>query len=229
MLDLISFDLDGTLVDTADEIVEAAQRTLDHFGLPRVADHAVVALIGHGTRALMTGVLARVERECPSLHVSIDAAMPIFDTHYAATTGTTARPYDGCLEMLEGLRAHGLHLACVTNKEARHTHRVLEATGLAGRFDLVVGGDTLAVKKPHGDVLRTVALRLGVSPMQHVAHVGDSSIDIACAREAGAVAWAVPWGYNGGHPIADSEPDLVFDDFAQLLRQVTQAQPPLRR
>ena len=129
--------------------------------------------------------------------------------------------------MLEGLRAHGLKLACVTNKEARHTQRVLEATGLEGRFDLVIGGDTLPVKKPHGDVLRTVALRLGVTPMQHVAHVGDSSIDIACAREAGALAWAVPWGYNGGRQITDSNPDLVFDHFEQLLRHVTQAQPPL--
>lgn len=228
-LDLITFDLDGTLVDTADEIVEAAQRTLDHFGLPRQPPHAVVALIGHGTRVLMSGVLARIEREVPSLRVSIDAAMPVFDIHYAATTGTTARPYEGCVAMLEGLRAHGLRLACVTNKEARHTQRVLEATGLDGRFDLVVGGDTLPVKKPHGDVLRTVAQRLGVAPMQHVAHVGDSSIDVACAREAGARAWAVPWGYNGGRPIADSAPDLVFDRFEQLLRQVTQAQPPLRR
>ncbi len=222
MLDLISFDLDGTLVDTANEIVEAAQRTLAHFGLPSQPSPAVVSLIGHGTRELMKGVLARVEREMPSLHVSIDAAMPEFDLHYTATTGTTAQPYEGCVAMLEGLRAAGLRLACVTNKESRHALRVLEVTGLRDYFDLVVGGDTLPVKKPHGDVLRTVVQRLGVMPMQRVAHVGDSSIDVACARAAGALAWAVPWGYNGGRPIADSKPDRVFDDFAQLLRHVTQ-------
>ncbi len=213
--DLISFDLDGTLVDTADELVESTQRTLDHFGLPRQPTHALVALIGHGTRALMSGALARVEREQPVLHVSIDAAMPVFDAHYAAIAGTTARPYDGCLEMLDAFRQAGLRLACVTNKESRHTQRVLEGTGLHTRFDLVVGGDTLPVKKPHPDVLRTVAARLGAR-LERTAHVGDSGVDVESSRAAGVVAWAVPWGYNGGRPIAEHHPDRVFDSFAQL-------------
>lgn len=219
-LDLISFDLDGTLVDTADEIVTAALGTLSHFGLPRQETHTVVHLIGRGTRELMVSLLARVERDVPSLHVSIDAAMPVFDDLYAKTTGTTARPYEGCADMLAALRSDGLKIACVTNKEHRHAMRVLEATGIASHFHTVIGGDTLTHKKPHPDVLRTVAARLRVASTAQVAHVGDSAIDVQAARNAGAIAWAVPWGYNGGRPIAESNPDALFASMPAIVSAV---------
>ncbi len=208
---LICFDLDGTIVDTADEIVEAANRTLASFGLPQQPAEVVVRLIGHGTRELMLGLLRHMAAVSPSVRVTIESAMPVFDQHYAETTGTTAAPYPGCVEAMTALRRMGLALACVTNKEQRHAERVLAATGLHKHFDLLIGGDTLPQKKPHASVLRTVAQRLGVEDMHRVAHVGDSGIDVQAARNAGARAWAVPWGYNGARPISESAPDLIFE------------------
>ncbi len=213
-LALISFDLDGTLVDTASEIAEAANLTLDALALPRQDISDITKLIGHGTRELMVAVLKRA-----AASQTVDEVMPVFDRHYAETSGTLAKLYPGCMQTLDSLRGHGLRVACVTNKEMRHTRRVLEATGLASSFDLVVGGDSLPQKKPHASVLTHVAESFGLTVKQ-MAHVGDSSIDVQAARNAACLAWAVPWGYNGGKPVADSAPDRLFAALVEVAMHV---------
>lgn len=220
---LLSLDLDGTLVDTADEIAEAANRALETHGIARRPFDDIVVLIGAGTRELMLRLLARCFVERPELveRVRPDAVLQSMDVHYACTTGTSATPYAGCVEALAELKAAGVRLACVTNKEIRHARRVLDATGLAGHFDLVIGGDSLPEKKPHASVLRHVTQQLGVGPAQ-TAHVGDSATDVNAARNAGVAAWAVPYGYNAGRPIAESRPDRIFDTLPAMAAHVLQ-------
>ena len=210
---LISFDLDGTLVDTAGEIAEAVNRALDDAGLPRRSLEEITGLIGKGARELMLRLLASVLPAPPfsKPQRQVDALLASFERHYGDTAGRFARPYAGCAETLARLRSSGLQLVCVTNKEQRHAERVLEATGLARHFDLLVGGDTLAVKKPDAGVLHHVLARYGV-PAETAAHVGDSAIDVECARRAGVAAWALPHGYNAGVPIANAHPDRLFAD-----------------
>jgi phosphoglycolate phosphatase len=217
--DLISFDLDGTLVDTAGEIAEAANRTLESHGLARRPQAEIAGLIGAGTRELMLRLLARCVDEHPALARTLqpEAVLASFDEHYAQTTGTSAVPYAGCREALHELKQAGVLLACTTNKELRHTQRVLAATRLDGCFDLVVGGDSLAHKKPHGSVLGHVMRTLNARPGR-TAHVGDSSIDVEASRNAGVCAWVVPYGYNGGRSIADAHPDRIFESLLDVAR-----------
>ena len=227
--ELISFDLDGTLVDTASEIAEAANRALDSHGIERRPLAEITLLIGAGTRELMLKLLARCFLEQPALAARIraDDVLASMDQHYAITTGTSALPYAGCHEALAALEAVGVRLACVTNKELRHARRVLEAARLQGYFDLVIGGDTLLEKKPHASVLRHVAHQLGVATAR-VAHVGDSSIDVQAARNAGVAAWAVPYGYNAGVPVAQAQPDRLFDSLPQVADHVLSGYRPRR-
>ncbi len=209
--DLISFDLDGTLVDTADEIAEAANRALESNGLARRPMAEITMLIGAGTRELMRKLLAHLIHDEPALAESLDAAAVLasMDTHYAETTGTSAQPYPGCVDTLVRLKAAGIRLACTTNKELHHAKRVLEVTGLDHFFDLVIGGDSLPQKKPDASVLQHVMAVLK-SDARRTAHVGDSAIDVMAAKNAGVAAWAVPYGYNAGVPVADSKPDQLF-------------------
>lgn len=219
--ELVSFDLDGTLVDTAAEIAEAANRALESHGVKRRPADEITLLIGAGTRELMLRLLARCFAEDPGLaqRVQPEAVLESLDIHYAAVSGSVAVPYPGCHQTLALLRASGVRLACVTNKELRHTLRVLQATGLAGAFDLIIGGDSLAEKKPHPSVLRHVAATLGAS-LARSAHVGDSSTDIDAARNAGVGAWAVPYGYNAGVPIEHARPDRLFQNLSEVASHV---------
>ena len=211
--ELVCFDLDGTLVDTASEICEAANLALESHGIARQPELEITHLIGAGTRELMRRLLARcaVEQPAAARHASApEALFESFDRHYERTTGTRAQPYPGARAALQRLRAAGLRVACVTNKETRHAVRVLAATGLEAYFVLLIGGDTLAHKKPHASVLQHAMTRLAASAGR-TAHVGDSWIDVAAARNAGVQAWAVGYGYNAGEPIAAAAPDQLFD------------------
>jgi phosphoglycolate phosphatase len=227
--DLVSFDLDGTLVDTAAEIAEAANRALESHGFERRPVAEITLLIGAGLRELMLKLLARCFLERPELAQTVqpDAVLHSVDAHYAVTTGTMAVPYSGCRETLEGLKAARVMLACVTNKEIRHARRVLEVTDLQGYFDLVVGGDSLPEKKPHASVLQYAMATLG-SNAARTAHVGDSAIDVAAARNAGVAAWAVPYGYNAGVPITDAKPDLMFHSLPLVAAHVLAGRPAAR-
>lgn len=225
MIQAITFDLDGTLVDTAREIAEAANRTLRDLGLPMRPVADVTQLIGHGTRELMLGLLKQasasdddsVRNQVSQLRE--EAVMHCFEQHYGDTTGTDSELYPWVREALDQLRAAGVRMACVTNKESRFAHRVLDVTGLANYFPIVIGGDSLPQKKPHPSVIQYCLDALNVSQF-NAAHVGDSHIDVSTARRAGVAAWALPYGYNGGQPIQAAQPDQVFENLAEVARHV---------
>jgi phosphoglycolate phosphatase len=215
---LITFDLDGTLIDTADEIAEAANLTLDECGIPRQAPEAITRLIGAGTRELMIRLLTQIVDSKQSLgEHDTEGVIRKFETHYSATVGTSARPYPGCEATLSQIKAKGGTLVCLTNKEERFARKVLANTKLDHFFDLIVGGDTLTMKKPDPGTLKHVQSVIGL-PL--IAHVGDSGVDVATAHNAGVPAWAVTFGYNAGRPVVLEKPTLLFDDLISIARHV---------
>jgi phosphoglycolate phosphatase len=222
--DILSFDLDGTLVDTAAEIAEAANRAIEEFGFERRPVEAITRLIGAGTRELMLRLFGQAASERARGEPAIDAEAVLarFAVHYAATAGTTSRPYEGCAEALARLREGGVRLVCLTNKEEHYARIVLRQTGLAGCFEWLIGGDTLAFKKPDRRVIDQVLVTLGARHAA-MAHVGDSRTDIETARNAGIAAWAVPWGYNGGEPIETARPDRIFASLGAVADHVLDA------
>jgi len=119
-------------------------------------------------------------------------------------------------ETLQVLRDAGVKLAVVTNKEGRYTQTVLDAHQLAPMFDRVISGDTLLVKKPNPAAVHDCLKRFNVKA-ERALFVGDSSIDVATARNAGVAVWALPYGYNMGESVHTCAPDRVIDDFSALL------------
>jgi phosphoglycolate phosphatase len=209
--DIVSFDLDGTLVDTAAEIAHAANSALRAHGIPPQPPSEISLLIGHGSRQLMLKLLARLYLQTPALIESAPpgAVLDSFEQCLDAPLSSQATVYAGAHDALIRLCGAGVRIACVTNKESRHARRVLKAVGLDDAFGLIVAGDTLPQRKPHGSVLRHV-VRVFAGDTHRAAHVGDSHVDVQAARNAGVAAWAVPYGYNAGRPIAQAQPERIF-------------------
>ncbi len=217
--DLVMFDLDGTLVETAPEIFDAVNDTLRDFNLAEVMQQQVNDWIGHGTRELLIQALAfsgKVPDTTVRASDSLALSVSRFDTHYQQRCGTRSQLYPQEMETLTALRGQGVKLAVVTNKEGRYTDTVLNAHGLTPLLDAVVSGDSFPTKKPDPTGVKSCLCQFGVSP-ERALFVGDSSIDVATARNAGVRVWMLPYGYNMGQPIRACVPDRVIADCSALL------------
>ena len=216
---LIMFDLDGTLIESSLEICDAMNDTLRHFELTEVTQQQVNDWIGQGTRELVITALAdRCNTDLSTIRTSdnLPAITAEFDKNYLIRCGTRSHLYPHVRETLVTLRERGIKLAVVTNKEGRFTTTLLNAHQLMPLFDLVVSGDSLSTKKPDPAGIES-CLSLFDMPRHRALFVGDSSIDVATARNADVTVWALPYGYNMGQPIEASAPDRVISDFSLML------------
>lgn len=217
--DLVMFDLDGTLVETAPEIMDAVNDALQRFSLPEVTQKQVDDWIGHGTLELLVKALAQITGFSPEAvraSALLNQIVPVYNMAYNARCGTRSHLYPQVRETLVALREQGTRLAVVTNKESRYTQVVLDIHQLSSLFDVVISGDTFASKKPNPVGVTSCLERFDVAP-ERALFVGDSSIDVATARAAGVTVWMLPYGYNMGEPIEASAPDRIIQDCAALL------------
>lgn len=217
--DLVLFDLDGTLIETAPEIADAVNDTLAAVGKSSVTQQQVNDWIGHGTRELLIQALAWCDGTSTNAvrhSADFSTTEAVFARHYLARCGTRSHLYPQVRETLTELRAQGVRLVVVTNKEDRYTRTVLDAHRLMPLFDRVISGDTLPVKKPDPAAIHSCLREFNVTP-ERALFVGDSSIDVATARNGGIAVWALPYGYNMGSPIEASSPDRVMADVSALL------------
>ena len=203
----ILLDLDGTLLHSAPELAESANRMLHDLARPPVSQELLMSYIGNGISWLVKRALTGDMHAEPDVAL-YNKALPIFDKHYTGLL-LQSKPFAGVMQGLDEMKAAGFRLGCITNKAARFTGPLLKSTGLASYFDIVLSGDSLPEKKPHPMPILHAAKFLGV-PVTQVLFIGDSLSDTLAARAAGCPVFCVPYGYNHGKPVEGLDSDAVI-------------------
>lgn len=208
------FDLDGTLVDSAPDMAVAVDRMLADRGHPPAGEDQVRDWVGNGGRLLVMRALTGDPEGVPP-EAETQAALAAFLAYYGERLCVHSQLYPGVREALDRLRADGYRLACVTNKPEALSRRLLGALNLDAHFPVVVGGDTLATRKPDAAPLAHAMAALGVSPAETLM-VGDSRADVEAGRNAGTGVIGVPYGYSQGISIEALAPDAVVTNLLDL-------------
>lgn len=208
----IVFDLDGTLIDTAPDLVDTLNVVLAREGLPPVPYEAARNAIGGGAKAMIArGIEAEGQALSPA---KLEQMFADFIAYYSDHLADRSRPFPGLTDALDALAARGCQFAVCTNKLERLAMLLLDRLELANRFVAICGQDTFGIQKPDPEILRrTIAAASGT--MQRAVMIGDSLTDIRTARAAGVPIIAVDFGYSE-RPIAEFGPDWTISDFAQL-------------
>jgi phosphoglycolate phosphatase len=215
------FDLDGTLVDTAPDLVDTLNVVLTREGLPPVDFDAARNLIGGGARKMIDNGL-RLEGRVPTGD-EIERLFADFIAHYSVHIADRSRPFPGLDAALDRLAARGCRFAVCTNKLERLSRLLLDALGLSPRFAAICGQDTFGMQKPDPEVLRRTIALAGGDPMRAVM-VGDSGTDIATARAAGIPVVGVDFGYSDP-PVRELGPDRLIGHFSELEAAVRALMP----
>lgn len=219
----VAIDLDGTMLDTIEDLCNAVNHTLAALHLPKLELDLVRTFVGKGISNLVERSLRAALGAEPDKKL-VAQAMPVYEANYARVNGDTATIYPGVHEGLEALIRAGLRLACVTNKSARFTAPLLERVGFARYFPVVVCGDTLPQKKPDPMPLTHAARCLGVSPAQMLM-IGDSINDAQAARAAGCPVFCVTYGYNEGRDVRTLDVDAIVPSIAAAAALVRKLDP----
>lgn len=210
----VIFDLDGTLVDSAPDLLAAMNLLLRERGVEPLDLATLRSFVGNGVPTLVQRAFAA--RGLPCEGAERLAAVQTFHAHYDADPTAHAQLYPGVRGVLDRLSREGTPMGLCTNKYEKGAQLVLEGLGLAPYFGAVIGGDTLPVLKPDPAPLRLCAERLGVAP-EAVIYIGDSEVDAATAQAAGVEFWLFTGGYRRT-PAADIPAAWRFDAFADLGR-----------
>jgi phosphoglycolate phosphatase len=209
----IAFDLDGTLVDTAPDLLGALNHVLGEAGLAPVDLPTIATLIGNGARAMMEKGFGVQGVTLPA--DEMDAAFDRFIAYYVDNIAVGSRPFDGCPEALDALLGAGATLCVCTNKRQGLSDQLLEELGLSGRFAAVLGADRATNRKPHQDHVFEAIAAAGGKP-ERALFVGDSRTDERAARNAGLPFLFVTFGYEA-EAIEDIAPDSVIGHYSELV------------
>ena len=208
--DILAFDLDGTLADTAPDIAAALNLMLRDMGRPALDPETIRSLIGDGARNLVRKALA-AGGEAPD--ALVDRGFPAYLDHYRANVCVGTALYPGVEQAMDDLAALGARLAICTNKPEDMARRLVAALGWTGRFAGIVGADTLPFRKPDPRPLHEAIARAGGG---RAAFVGDSIVDAETARAAGIPFVAVGFGFRD-RPVEALGADAVIDRYDDLI------------
>jgi phosphoglycolate phosphatase len=210
-VDLVLFDLDGTLADTVPDIAAALAATLDEVGVPAPPVSVVKELVGDGARKLIERALARA-----SVEGDLDALFARFLVHYRANLCVGSHLYPGVREAIERLRSAGVAVAVLTNKPGALARDLLDSLGLGDTFLAVIGEGDGFPRKPDTAAARELIARAGTVAAR-TAVIGDGLPDVRTARAAGTLAIAAAWGYVPPEQLRAESPDLLAVTLAEAV------------
>ena len=208
----VVFDLDGTLVDTAPDLVATLNSVFGRYGLPPVPFEQARTMVGGGARRMIESGLAR--ENCVLATSEIDRLFGDFIAHYSAHIADLSQPFPGAVRALDALAARGYRLAICTNKLERLSRLLLEKLDLGARFAAICGQDSFGVQKPDPEILRRTIRQAG-GRLDRAVMVGDSVADIDAARAARVAVIAVDFGYTDT-PVSQFKPDRIIGHFDHL-------------
>lgn len=206
----VLFDLDGTFLDTADDLAASMNAALVHLDLPEVPSAKVRHMVGHGARRMLALGVELATGRSPADY-ELDRGLEVFLAHYAANIAVHTRPFEGAIALVEALRAEGRATAICTNKREALAVHLLETLGMTALFDAVVGGDTAEAAKPNPAPLRLCLERCGAA---RGVLIGDSDTDIRAAENAMIPCLLAEFGY--GPTSLKSKASGVFPSYDKL-------------
>jgi phosphoglycolate phosphatase len=213
----IIFDLDGTLVDTAPDLIDTLNVIFAREGLPAVPYDAARNAIGGGAKTMIARGIEAEGRVFPAQ--KLEQMFTDFIAHYSDHVAVRSRPFPGLIDALDTLAARSCRFAVCTNKLEKLSVLLLTELKLADRFVAICGQDTFGIQKPDPEFLRRTIAAAGGTLRQSIM-IGDSNTDIRTARAAGVPVIAVDFGYSE-RPIAEFGPDQIISHFSQLPAAIT--------
>jgi phosphoglycolate phosphatase len=208
----IVFDLDGTLIDTAPDLIHTLNLVLTQEGLPAIRYAEARNLIGEGAQVMIQRALAAEGRDVTD--AEMERLYGAFIDHYSEHIADRSRPFPGLDRALDDLDGAGFKLAVCTNKLEWLSLRLLEALSLTRRFAAICGPDTFGVQKPDPEIFRQTVRRAGGEPSRAIM-IGDSKTDVHTGRAARVPVIAVDFGYSDV-PIASLQPDRIISSYSEL-------------
>lgn len=213
----ILFDLDGTLIDSAPDLALAINHMLTEMGREKISTDIIRSWVGNGASILVQRGLSGQSEIDPNLDPELlKKSLAIFLAFYADNVCIDTVTYPNVRSSLKILKAKGYRLVIVTNKPYDFIQPILDGLALNGLFELLIGGDSLATRKPDPLPLLHACETLNLSVEQCVM-VGDSKNDILAANAASMQSIGLSYGYNYGEDINEHGPDISFDDFADII------------
>jgi phosphoglycolate phosphatase len=208
-MDLLIFDLDGTLVDSKLDLAQAVNATRSHMGMSALDNERVYSYVGNGAPVLIRRAMGAQATE-PQVQEALEFFLEYYREHYLDFTTL----YPGVREALDRLRDGGKRMAVLTNKPVRISRAILNGLGVSGHFFQIYGGNSFDLKKPDPIGVRTLMLEAGI-PAGRTLMIGDSGVDIQTARNAGVASCGVTYGFQP-ETLADPAPDRMVDRMEEL-------------
>jgi phosphoglycolate phosphatase len=208
-VDLVIFDLDGTLIDSKQDLVCAVNAARGHMGMGALDNETVASYVGDGAPVLIRRALGRGATDG-----QVQDALEFFLAYYSDHLVDHTKLYPGVPETLERLGAAGVKMAILTNKPVRMSRGIVEALGVARHFERVYGGNSFEHKKPHPAGVEALLCECGAA-RERTLMVGDSGVDVRTARNAGIQACGVTYGFQP-ETLEEHPPDLLIHRMEQL-------------